>query len=144
MERSDRVPQLYGYSVCLIAIVVMLVNVTSLVNTAFTLSDPLASRGEFGWGSPVLTSFEAFKATADRLQVMTAPPTGTVSTTEKLSEAELRARYEALRADQLIRTKFEARRQITTSILLLLLATGLFLWHWRWVRGAARESTTSS
>jgi hypothetical protein len=143
MERSDRVPQLYGYSVCLVAIVVMLVNVTSLVNTAFTLSDPLASRGEFGWPGPVLTSFEAFRATADRLQMVSVGPGGTESTTKpKLTDAELRARYEALRADQLQRTKLEAQRTMTTSILLLILSAALFVWHWRWVRRITHTDRT--
>src|SRR3954452_19355016 len=51
MERSDRVPQLYGYTVCLIAIVVMLVNVSSIVNRSFTLANPLmSSSSPFGWG----------------------------------------------------------------------------------------------
>src|SRR5215204_578681 len=63
MERSDRVPQLYGYSVCLIAIVVMLANVSTIVNTAFTLSDPLAGNGMYGWNGVVLSSFHAYTST---------------------------------------------------------------------------------
>jgi hypothetical protein len=133
MERSDRVPQLYGYSVCLIAIVVMLVNVSSIVNTTFTLSDPLASNAAFGWGGAILTSFEAYKATMDRAP-MVMPSTSAEVTAPKLTDAELRARYEALRADHMARTRLDARRDITESILMLLIAAALFAWHWRWVR----------
>jgi len=132
MERSDRVPQLYGYSVCLIAIVEMLENVSSLVNQSFTLSNPLAS-DRYGWGGAVLTSFEAYKATMSRME---SPAFATVaaSNAPKPTDAELRAQFEALRADQVVRARLEARRDMTNSILMLALAAALFAWHWRWVR----------
>ena len=132
MERSDRVPQLYGYSVCLIAIVVMLVNVSSLVNQSFTLSNPLAS-DRYGWGGAVLTSFETYRATMSRME-SPAFPTAAASNAPKLTDAELRAQYEALRADQIARARLEARRDMTNSILMLAIAAALFAWHWRWVR----------
>jgi type IV secretory pathway TrbD component len=132
MERSDRVPQLYGYSVCLIAIVVMLVNVSSIVNQSFTLSNPLAG-DRYGWGGVVLTSFEAYKATVDRANGP-YPPTAAASNAPKPTDAELRAQFEALRADQIARGRLESRREMTNSVLMLLLAGALFTWHWRWVR----------
>src|SRR4051794_25516612 len=133
MERSDRVPQLYGYSVCLIAIVVMLVNISSIVNRSFTLADPLVGNPMYGWGGAVMTSFEAYKATVDRVP-RPMPATAEVASAPKLTDAELRAQYEALRADQIARNQMEARRDITESVLMLLLAGALFAWHWRWVR----------
>lgn len=133
MERSDRVPQLYGYSVCLIAIVVMLVNFSSIVNRSFTLGDPLAGNGMYGWGGAVLTSFEAYKATVNRADGPFAA-TAAASNTPKPTDAELRAQYDALRADQIARGRLEARRDMTNSILMLLVAAALFVWHWRWVR----------
>ena len=132
MERSDRVPQLYGYSVCLIAIVVMLVNVSSIVNQSFTLGNPLAS-DRYGWGGAVLTSFEAYKATMNRMDGP-AVATAAASNAPKPTDAELRAQFEALRADQIVRARLEARRDMTNSILMLLVAAALFVWHWRWVR----------
>jgi hypothetical protein len=133
MERSDRVPQLYGYSVCIIAIVVMLVNVSTIVNRAFTLTDPLVGNPMYGWGGAVLTSFEAYKATVDRMPGP-MPATAAATSAPKLTDAELRAQYEALRADQTARGRFEARKDITQSVLMLLLSAALFAWHWRWVR----------
>jgi len=136
MERSDRVPQLYGYTVCLIALVVMLVNVSSIVNQAFALSDPLAG-DRYGWGGAVLTSFETYKATVGRMDAM-APPTSAASSAPKPTDAELRAQFEALRADRITRARLDARREMTQSILMLIIAAALFAWHWRWVR---RERT---
>jgi hypothetical protein len=132
MERSDRVPQLYGYTVCLIAIVVMLVNVGSIVNRSFTLANPLMSSGSpFGWGDVRYSSFEAYKAS---VSYNPGPIPAGASTAPKLTDAELRTQFEALRADQIARNQIDARRELTESILMLLLSAALFAWHWRWVR----------
>ncbi len=135
MERPERIAQLYGYSVCLIAIVVMLVSISSIVDKAFTLSDPLASAGgPFGWGGgPVLTSFESYKATVNRVAAP-VPPGGRDSTAPRPTDAALRARYDVLRADQLRRSRLDAQRGLTSSVLLLLISAALFWFHWRWVR----------
>lgn len=131
MERSDRVPQLYGYTVCLIAIVVMLVNVSSIVNRSFTLANPLVSNGPFGWSGATFSSFDAYKAT---VMFSSGPPTAGASTAPKPTDAELRTQFEALRADQIARNRLDARRELTERILMLLLSAALFAWHWRWVR----------
>ena len=134
MERSDRVPQLYGYSICLIAIVVMLANVGAIIDRIFTLSDPLSGADRYGWnGGVVFSSFEAYKATMDRANFPT-PGANAAPSQPKLSDAELRARFEALRADQIARSRNDARRDLTSSLLLLLISGALFLWHWRWLR----------
>lgn len=136
MERPERIAQLYGYSVCLIAVIVTLMSVNTIVEKVFALQNPLvATNVGFGWGETggVLTSFEAYKATYGR---STFPPNAPRpdTTAKPPTEAELRARYEALRADQFQRTTLDAHRELTKNIILLILAIGLFWWHWRWVR----------
>src|SRR5437016_5790210 len=44
MERPNRVAQLYGYAVCLIAVIVFLISANSFVEHLFTLSNPLRAR----------------------------------------------------------------------------------------------------
>src|SRR5918992_3281319 len=64
VERPERVPQLYGYTVCLIALIWGLVNAISIVENALSLSAPeLRGTSEFNWMEPSVTSFEAFRAT---------------------------------------------------------------------------------
>jgi ABC-type Fe3+ transport system permease subunit len=142
MERPERVPQLYGYSVCLVAIVVMLVSVGTIVNKSFTLANPLVSNGPFGWGGPAMTSFAAYRATADQ-SFVPMPPGSEAAARPKPTEEELRARFEALRADQIARNRFDAQREITGSAILLLFSAALFWWHWRWVRGAEARALVS-
>jgi hypothetical protein len=138
MERSDRVAQLYGYSVCLIAVVVALISVSTLIDNAFKLSNPLAEHNGYPYygGAASLQSFEAYKATADQ-----PSPDGTPKTARpRLSDAALRAQYEALRADRLASVQFDATRSLTGALVMLLIAAGLFAFHWRWLRQRAPVS----
>ena len=140
MDRSERVPQIYGYAVCLIAVVVVLMSVNTLVNQAFALADPVSSSGRYGWdGGVSLSSFEAFRATRSARGTAPMRPAGEggqPAAPAEPTEAELRAEYEALRSDRISRVTFEARQDMTRSGVLLLVALALFWWHWRWVRGA--------
>jgi hypothetical protein len=134
VERPERVPQLYGYTVCLIALVVGLASLLSVVEAGLSLADP-TSRTESpwtGWSEPSVVSFEAFRATHDRAREMRVGPGGPAP--EPLTEAELRRRFEGLRADRIARVRASARRSLITSGLTLLVSLGLFAWHWRWLR----------
>lgn len=133
VERPERVAQLYGYSVCLIAIVMGITSVLSIVEAAFNRASPhLAETTDWGWQEPSVTSFEAYRATYERAQQYRSDPNAPKLDT--VPEAELRRRYDALRADRIERVQFRARRSLVTNTLTLLLAAGLFAWHWRWVR----------
>jgi hypothetical protein len=133
VERPERVPQLYGYTVCLIALVWGLTSAISIVDDVLSLSAPeLRGVSDFGW-EPSVSSFEAFRATYDRARRMTADPRDTQQL-EVVPEAELRRRFEALRADRVHRARLETRRELVTGTLSLAIAAVLFVWHWRWLR----------
>ena len=145
-DRPSRVQQFYGYAVCLIAIVTLLIALSNLVDAAFDRANPLqAAAGRYGYPDASLTSFEAFRATQPGQQPpdRSGPgvdPASSAPRADTLTTSELRARYEALRADRVARVSFEATRKLVGSALLMLLALGLFVWHWRWLRaGAARD-----
>ena len=134
VERPERVPQLYGYTVCLIALVAGVVSLLSVVESGLALANP-AYHNESpwsGWNEPSVASFEAFRATYDRPRELRAEP-GTPPP-ERPTEAELRRRYEGLRADRVQRVRIAAQRSLITSSLTLLLAVAGFAWHWRWLR----------
>ena len=59
VERPNRMAQFYGYSVCLIAVVVGLFSISSLIGTSFERAHPLESSTMFGES---LSSFDAYKA----------------------------------------------------------------------------------
>ena len=128
MERSGRAWQWYGYAVCLTAVITGLICISGVINNAFDLANPLAGERADG----VLTSFDAYKATRDSR----APSSDQRERADTLTEEALRGRYEALRADRLAQRTFRAKKQLVTSLVLLIVAVALFATHWRWLRRA--------
>ncbi len=127
--KPNRVPQTYGYSVCVIAVITFLICATVIVNNIFDLANPVQA----GFGQ-ALSSFEAYQA--DQRPVVTAQ--GAQARADTASEATLRKRYEALRADRIARVTFQSWKAIVTSSLLLIISVVLFVLHWRWLKRLAK------
>lgn len=134
MERPTWIAQAYGYLVCLIAVVTLLITLHGLIDAGFRMASPLEA--EFGY-DPMLASFEGFRATRAERPIRVPPDTMAPPPTE----AELRREYESLRAARLAQTRFQARRSVTTNGLLLVTALVLFGVHWRWLRRGERMAT---
>ena len=131
VERPERVPQLYGYTVCLVTLIWALASATSIIDAALTLDAPVYRGERFGAYTPSVSSFEAFRTTYELSRRMTAEPRTSL---DSIPEPELRRRFEALRADRIERNTIEARRSLISSVLSLLIAASLFTVHWRWLR----------
>ncbi|HYN83260.1 MAG TPA: hypothetical protein VES88_17410 [Gemmatimonadaceae bacterium] len=141
MERTNRIAQIYGYAVCLVAIIAVLISVTQIVNAAFNLVSPLRAEG-YGRGGP-LTSYTAYKR--EQLQRVNAPERARAGVAARDSgavptDAEIRQMYEDERLEQIGNVRFRAMRTLVTSTLLIIIASGLFFMHWRWLR---REDQTA-
>ena len=132
MEQPSRVGQLYGYTVCLIAVLIGAATIGSILEKVVTLASPGAAlEGEYS--QPSLTSFEAYRATRDRGRWLNPTAAATVPTSDTVSTTELRARYEALRSDRLGHERQAAIGSLITSVVGLALAIVLFIVHWRWL-----------
>lgn len=141
MERMNRIAQIYGYAVCLVAIITILISITQIVNAAFNLSSPLRAEG-YGRGGP-LTSYTAYRR--EQLQRVNAPERTRAGAPVRDSvvvptEAEIRQAFEDERLEQIGNVRFRAMRTLVTSTLLIIIASGLFFMHWRWLR---REDQTA-
>lgn len=133
VERPERVPQLYGYTVCLVALLWGATSLVSLVQNVQSLSAPELRHSSMSFDiEPSVTSFEAFRATYDRARRF-ASADGTAKL-DSVPEAELRRRYEGLRADRIQRNTIEARQEIVRNVISILIAAALFVFHWRWLR----------
>jgi len=139
VEKASKVPQIYGYTVCVIAVVTFLICATVIVNNVFDLANP--TQAGFGMESS-LSSFDAYKATYQKDQRSVVGGTASEARPDTASEATLRVRYEAVRADRIGRVRFQSWKAITTSSLLLVISVVLFVLHWRWMRkvGSAVEA----
>lgn len=135
---SSRIAQIYGYVVCLIAIVTVLIAGSRVVDATFDRVSPLHSQDyRYGPFDHSLTSFESFRASYPTDRPMRPTRTGLepAEPGDTLTTAELRERYETLRTERIERVRFGAMQQLVKNGLLLLLAAALFATHWRWVRG---------
>lgn len=140
VNRASRIAQIYGYAVCLIAIITLLIVGSSFVDAAFDRANPLRSQNfRYGPYEGSLTSFEAYRATfqGDRMAMRVAPgPDAPVpaQAADTLTTEQLRARYELLRAEREESVRYGATQQLVKNGLMILLAIALFITHWRWVR----------
>jgi hypothetical protein len=130
-EKPNRIPQIYGYTVCLIAVVAFLISINGIVDATFTLANPL--HGPYGHGDG-LTSFESYEAS--RVE-RTAPDRNLPADTTSLETR--RRRFEALRSDRIDANRLLAWRRLVGSGLTILIAVVLFAWHWSWLRTRAAE-----
>jgi hypothetical protein len=141
MDRTNsRIAQAYGYAVCFITVIVMLIAIKGVVDAAIDLSDPI--RAEGSRMGRTLTNFEVYKMEARRqagaraevgpTPAAVAPVKGAPDTVT--SDAELRRLYDAERETAIGNARFRAIRSLVGNLLLITLAGVLFGIHWRWLK----------
>ncbi len=131
IDKPNRIPQIYGYTVCLIAVVALLISINGIVDAAFTLANPL--HGPYGHPEG-LTNFESYEAS--RVE-RTAPDRNLPVDTTSIETR--RRRFEALRADRIEANRLQAWRRIVGNGLMIAIAIALFAWHWSWLRARMAE-----
>jgi hypothetical protein len=132
MDKRSRLAQLYGYLVCLVAVITFLICIGNIVAAAFDLSDPLHARGHFE-EQRILSSLENY-----RMHVLSSLPEG-----QPVPEDEsIRAMYEAARDAQIQTVRLGSMRSITVSGLLVVVSVVLFVAHWIWLRRSEARGTS--
>jgi len=129
VDRPNRMAHLYGYTVCLISLIIALICLSSVLNAFFDRANPLQSESPFGAS---LTSFESYTATYRREQTMfdRSEP----ARPDTMSDATLHARYDALVRDRIAASRYRTAKSLTIGIIFLIISIVLFVTHWRWVR----------
>ena len=139
MEKPPRTAALiYGYAVCLVAIITLLISIPNMVNSIIDLSDPLYAGGYYSPGKQAnLASYEIYK-----MEILSAPQEATKSGQAAYipDETTLRVMYEAARADRIALATHIARRTIIVFALLTVISVVIFWIHFRWMRSLARST----
>jgi hypothetical protein len=134
MEKLQRMPQIYGYLVCLVAVITFLICSSTLIYAIIDLGDPIHA-GFNPAGTPSLASFDNYKM--DILK--SVPKEGEAAKTSYLPDDQtLRAMYEAAKDDKIQRERHDANRSIVIDSILIVICVALFVTHWRWMRKFAR------
>lgn len=129
MKKSKIITTIYGYSVCLVAVIVFLICVSQFVFALIDLRDPLHS----GWraeDSQSLASFENYKM--DVLQ--DGKNKNDKCANYNPGDNVLRKMYRAARQDKINLETHRANREVVVNILMIVISIILFLFHWRWMR----------
>ena len=136
---NSRIATIYGYAVCLICVVIILASTHSVIDAAFDYANP-AGATSYGGAGP-LSSYEVWRVEFDARR--SARPNGPPVADTSLNEKELHRIYESQRAEQLATAKYRALRSLISSLVFLVLATAMFLLHWRWIRRSNNEPAAS-
>jgi hypothetical protein len=144
MEKPQKLAaQIYGYTICLVAVITLLITITTLVNALFDLQDPLHSINFRMMGSPSLASFENYK-----MDVLKSTPRrdreGAAENTSYVPDDKtLIAMFEAAKVDKIQSVKHSGHQQITISVLLIVICSILFMTHWSWMKRIRTETVSS-
>lgn len=131
---NSRIAQAYGYAVCLICVIVILVSTHSVIDAAFDYSNPLGSTSVAG--RPIASSYEVYRMQNRRVGRAAAPGASADTT---LGEQDMRKAFEAEKNDAIISAKYRALRSLVSSAVFLVLASAFFLFHWRWIRRTSAD-----
>jgi len=138
MDRiNNRIAHIYGYAVCLTAIIVMFFAVRQIINASINLSNPLrADMGGYSRMGLPLTDFELYKVEARRRPRFPMYPGAAPQAVQPAdtAEAELRKQYDAERTAAIDSGRFQATRSLVANLLLLIFAVIAFGLHWRWLK----------
>jgi hypothetical protein len=137
MEKSTRiVAQVYGYAVCLVAVITFLISTAGLITAIIDLGDPIHS-GFPQQGSPSLASFENYK-----LDVMRSSQKGAETSTESYvpTEETLKSMYEAAKNDKIQSSRHLANKSILINSFLIGICVVLFFVHWLWMRKMTKSA----
>ena len=138
MEKSQRITaQIYGYAVCLVAVITFIIAVTTLVVAVLDLGDPMHS-GFTPEGSPSLASYENYK-----MDVMRVSQKGdeNIKAGYTPDEQTLKAMYEAAKNDKMQSANHQTNKSITLGAILIFISFALFFTHWRWMRKMNRATS---
>jgi len=129
MEKKSKIPQVYGYAVCIVAIITILISVAGLITSVIDASDPL-----YAWGdNKELSSFENFKVDALK--------SGKNEASYIPDDETLRAMYEDAKDHKIRRVKHQTTKSIIVSSILIVISVTLFIIHWRWMRKVDVQET---
>jgi hypothetical protein len=132
MEKPHRMAQIYGYTVCLVAVITFIICISLIIPSIMDLSDPLHSGGPFEFvNTPSLASYENYKMDILKSSKPEDQKTGINYIPD---DKTVRSMYEAAKADRISQANHSSIRSIVVNSLIILITIVLFITHWLWMR----------
>ncbi len=122
MEKKSKISQIYGYAVCLVAIITFLVSLSAIITNLIDAKDPLFSRT----GDQKLSSYENFKVETLK--------TGQNEMSYIPDEETLVKMYVDLKNHKIKTVVHQTNKTIIVNSIMFVLSILLFIFHWIWLR----------
>ena len=132
-EKSTRIQMIYGYAVCLVAVITFLISITSMVYSLMDLTDPINAYRTYGKDAPSLASYENYKM--DIIKSLDKEQSA------ELNDVTLQSMYDAAKQDAISKVKHDAYRSVIVNGLIIFVCIVLFMTHWIWMRKLSKRST---
>ncbi|MCK5764519.1 MAG: hypothetical protein KAH26_00985 [Bacteroidales bacterium] len=133
MEKKSKAPLVYGYAVCIVAVITFLISIAGIIFAVMDLGDPLYAGRNYNKVS--LASFENYK-----MDMLKSPDEKQAWVPD---DETLKAMYEAEKDDVIRRVKHNSMRSLYINGVLIIICIVLFLTHWRWMRRVGRKYNTA-
>ena len=139
LNRSNVVGAIYGYAVCLIAVLLVIANSAGFVSNAFRIADPgigATPRGDVFFRTrgpgPGFGDFPPGPPAV--LSVQRPIDLGPAASGSPGPKGAMRTqRFEEIRGEMVAQGRINAVRGLVVNIVLLVIAALLFRAHWRWL-----------
>jgi hypothetical protein len=131
MDKPTKIPLIYGYTVCLVAVICFLISVSDIITAISNLSDPFHADRSYSYQN--LASFESYKM--DVLKYRTKE-------TIVPDDQSLRTTYESLKADMIQNVSHSARRSVFMDSSLIFLCVVFFVTHWIWIKKIVQKGNS--
>lgn len=132
MEKQSKAPLIYGYAVCLVSVITIIICIAGLVNAVIDRGDPLHAERCYN-NCISLASFENYK-----MDLLTSSDKEFLEIPE---DETLRAMYEAAKEEKILGVKHRTTREIMVNGLLIVICSVLFFTHWRWMKKLSKEKS---
>lgn len=139
MEKTNRMPQIYGYLICLVSVITFIICLANIIPAIIDLGDPLHSRSIYNQqNSPSLASFENYK-----MDILKSINKESVGDTKAYfpDDQTIQAMYEAAKADVIQTVVHSSVRTIIVSGIILLVSIVLFITHINWMRRLSKHTS---
>ena len=122
MTKKTKMSQVYGYIVCVIAIITFLIALGGLITSIMDSNDPL-----YTWGDTNnLSSFENFK--------MNALSSSKNDIKFNPDDATLKIMYDDAKNHKIKQVQHQTKKSMVVNSILIVLSIVLFFVHWKWMQ----------
>ena len=132
-EKSTKIQMVFGYAVCLVAVITFLICASSMVYSLIDLTDPINAYRTYGKDAPSLASFNNYKV--DIIKSLDA------GHELELDDAILQSMYDAAKQDAISKVKHNAYRSVFVNGLIIIITVLLFIFFWVWLKRLSRKTT---